>query len=117
MGVPVVLLEARDYFGGQVCTHREAGYLMERGATILPSAYQPVMDLVEETGNTEQLIPAGSIVGFAREGEIFDLRSDHLAGDALKTKLVTLRSKLAMTRLGVDNVRSRKGLSYDDLSL
>ena len=117
LGIPAVLLEARDYIGGQVCTHREAGYLMERGATILPSAYKPVMDLVEEAGITEQLIPAGSIVGFARDGEIYDLRSDHLAGDALKTKLISLRSKLAMTRIGIDNVRSRKGLSYEDLSL
>jgi len=117
LGVPTVLLEARDYIGGQVCTHREAGYLMERGATILPSAYKPVMDLVEEAELTDQLIPAGSIVGFARDGEIHDLRSDHLAGDALRTKLVSMRSKLAMTRLGIDNVRSRKGLSYEDLSL
>jgi protoporphyrinogen/coproporphyrinogen III oxidase len=117
LGVPAVLLEARDYIGGQVCTHREAGYLMERGATILPSAYKPVMDLVEEAEITDQLIPAGSIVGFARDGKIYDLRSDHLAGDALRTKLISMRSKLAMTRLGLDNLRSRKGLSYEDLSL
>lgn len=116
-GVPAVLLEARDRVGGQVNTRREAGYLMEEGATILPSAYKPVMDLVTEAGITDQLIPAGSIVGFAREGKIYDLRSDHLAGDALRTKLISARSKLAMTRLGIDNVRARKGLSYEDLSL
>jgi oxygen-dependent protoporphyrinogen oxidase len=117
LGRPVVLLEARDYVGGQVCTHREAGYLMERGATILPSAYKPVMDLITETGITDQLIPAGSIIGFARDGRIHDLRSDHLAGDALRTKLISNRSKLAMIRFGIDNIRSRKGLSYEDLSL
>jgi oxygen-dependent protoporphyrinogen oxidase len=116
-GRPVVLLEARDYVGGQVCTHREAGYLMERGATILPSAYTPVMDLIKEAGITDQLIPAGSVIGFARDGKIHDLRSDHLAGDALRTKLISNRSKLAMVRFGIDNVRSRKGLSYEDLSL
>jgi protoporphyrinogen/coproporphyrinogen III oxidase len=117
LGIPAVVLESRDYVGGQVCTHREAGYLMERGATILPSAYKPVMDLVAEMGITEQLIPAGSIVGFARDGKIYDLRSQALAVDALKTKLISTKSKLAMMRLGVDNVRSRKGLSYEDLSL
>ena len=48
LGVPAVLLEARDRVGGQVNTRREAGYLMEEGATILPSAYTAVMDLVSE---------------------------------------------------------------------
>jgi oxygen-dependent protoporphyrinogen oxidase len=117
LGRPAVLLEARDRIGGQVNTRREAGYLMEEGATILPSAYEPVLRLVEEAGITEQLIPAGSIIGFARDGKIHDLRSDHLAGDAVRTKLISGRSKLAMTRLGIDNIRSRKGLSYEDLSL
>jgi protoporphyrinogen/coproporphyrinogen III oxidase len=117
LGIPAVVLEARDWIGGQVCTHREAGYLMERGATILPSAYQPVMKLIKEMGITDQLIPAGSIVGFARDGRIHNLRSDHLATDALRTKLISARSKVAMTRLGIDNIRSRKGLSYEDLSL
>jgi oxygen-dependent protoporphyrinogen oxidase len=117
LGHRVVVLEARDRVGGQVNTRREAGYLMEEGATILPSAYRPVLSLVEEAGITEQLIPAGSIVGFARGREIHNLRSDHLAGDALRTKLISNRSKLAMLRLGIDNVRSRKRLSYEDLSL
>jgi oxygen-dependent protoporphyrinogen oxidase len=116
LGVPAVLLEARDRVGGQVNTKRDAGYLMEEGATILPSAYTPVMDLIAEAGITDQLIPAGSIVGFARDGEIHDLRSDHLAQDALRTKLISARGKLAMARLGIDNVRSRKGLSFEDLS-
>jgi protoporphyrinogen/coproporphyrinogen III oxidase len=117
LGRRVVVLESRDWIGGQVCTHREAGYLMERGATILPSAYKPVMDLIEETGITDQLVPAGSIIGFARDGKIHDLRSQALAVDALKTKLISNRSKLAMTRFGIDSVRSRKSLSYEDLSL
>jgi oxygen-dependent protoporphyrinogen oxidase len=117
LGRKVVILESRDWIGGQVCTHREAGYLMERGATILPSAYKPVMDLITELEITDQLVPAGSIVGFARDGKIHNLRSQALAVDALRTKLISPRSKLAMVRLGIDNVRSRKGLSYEDLSL
>jgi oxygen-dependent protoporphyrinogen oxidase len=117
LGRPAVLLEARGRVGGQVSTRREAGYLMEEGATILPSAYEPVLRVVQEAGITEQLIPAGSIVGFARDGKIFDLRSDHLAADALRTKLISNASKLAMARLGIDNLRSRKQLSYEDLSL
>lgn len=115
-GHAAVVLEARDRVGGQVHTHREAGYLMEEGATILPSAYQAVLDVVDEVGMTQQLIPAGSVVGFCRGEEIHNLRSDHLFLDAARTKLVSLRSKLAMARIGIDNARIRKRLNYEDLS-
>jgi oxygen-dependent protoporphyrinogen oxidase len=71
------------------------------------------MDLIEETGITDQLIPAGSIIGFARDGKIHDLRSQALAVDALRTKLISGRSKLAMVRFGIDSFRSRKSLSYE----
>ena len=37
-GIPTVILEKRDRTGGMIHTHREQGYLMEEGATILPSA-------------------------------------------------------------------------------
>jgi protoporphyrinogen/coproporphyrinogen III oxidase len=115
-GRPVLVLEARNRIGGQVNTRREAGYLMEEGATILPSRYEPVMRLVREAGIVDQLIPAGSVIGFARDGKIHDFRSQALAADALKSTLVSAKSKLAMVQLGIDNVRSRKTLSYEDLS-
>ena len=85
-GRPVLVLEARNRIGGQVNTRREAGYLMEEGATILPSRYEPVMRLVREAGIVDQLIPAGSVIGFARDGKIHDFRSEALAADALKTQ-------------------------------
>ena len=47
-------------------THREQGYLMEEGATILPSAYEPVVKLAHEIGSGGDLIPAGSIIAPAR---------------------------------------------------
>lgn len=111
-----ILLEKRDRTGGMIHTHREAGYLMEEGATILPSAYEPVVNLAREIGVGSQLIPAGSIIGFARDDKIHNLRSDHLFLDALKTPIVSARSKVAMARFGVDATRASKLLSYEDLS-
>ena len=96
-----IVLEKRDRTGGMIHTHREAGYLMEEGATILPSAYQAVVNLAHEIGAGTDLIPAGSIIGFARDDKIHNLRSDHLYLDALKTPLISTRSKLAMARFGV----------------
>lgn len=117
-GMPVVVLEKRDRSGGMIHTHREAGYLMEEGATILPSAYKPVVDLATELGLGPggELIPAGSVIGFARDKTIHNLRSDHLFLDVMKTDLVSLKSKALMARFGVDAMKASKLLNYDDLS-
>ena len=111
-----ILLEKRDRTGGMIHTHRESGYLMEEGATILPSAYQQVVDLAHEIGVGGDLIPAGSIIGFARDEKIHNLRSDKLFVDALKTPLVSTKSKIAMARFGIDATRASKLLNYSDLS-
>jgi oxygen-dependent protoporphyrinogen oxidase len=115
-GVHPIVLEKRDRTGGMIHTHREAGYLMEEGATILPSAYEAVVNLAHEIGAGRELIPAGSIIGFARDDKIHNLRSDHLFADALKTPLVSTRSKIAMARFGIDATRASKLLNYEDLS-
>ncbi|CDO90186.1 hypothetical protein AWC29_26900 [Mycobacterium triplex] len=115
-GIPAIVLEKRDRTGGMIHTHREQGYLMEEGATILPSAYEPVVKLAHEIGSGDDLIPAGSIIGFARDNVIHNLRSDHLFLDVLKTPLVSLKSKALMARFGVDATRASKLLNYEDLS-
>lgn len=115
-GIPTVILEKRDRTGGMIHTHREQGYLMEEGATILPSAYEPVVKLAHKIGSGPDLIPAGSIIGFARDNVIHNLRSDHLFSDILKTPLVSLKSKAMMARFGVDATRASKLLNYEDLS-
>ncbi|MGQ0630288.1 MAG: protoporphyrinogen/coproporphyrinogen oxidase [Sporichthyaceae bacterium] len=115
-GMRAIVLDRRDRAGGMVHTHREAGYLMEEGATILPSAYAPVVALAHEVGAGSDLIPAGSTIGFARDDAIHNLRSDKLFLDAAKTTLVSTRSKLAMARFGLDATKASKLLSYDDLS-
>jgi oxygen-dependent protoporphyrinogen oxidase len=115
-GLTPIVLEKRDRPGGMIHTHREQGYLMEEGATILPSAYEPVVNLAREIGVGPELIPAGSVIGFARDRTIHDLRSDHLFLDAARTRLVSTRSKAFMARFGLDAWRASKGLNYEDLS-
>ncbi|CPS43673.1 protoporphyrinogen/coproporphyrinogen oxidase [Mycobacteroides abscessus] len=115
-GIPAIVLEKRDRTGGMIHTHREQGYLMEEGATILPSAYKPVVKLANEVGSGPDLIPAGSVIGFARDDVIHNLRSDHLFADVLKTPLVSPKSKALMARFGIDATRASKMLNYEDLS-
>jgi len=116
-GVPVVVLESRDRVGGQLYSVESDGFLMEAGTTILPAAYESVMGLVRDAGMTSELVAANSLMAFMRGTEQHLLRADHLALDAARTKLLSLRSKLKVARLARDSLRLRKLMSYEDLSV
>jgi protoporphyrinogen/coproporphyrinogen III oxidase len=115
-GVDVVLLEAGERAGGKINTRVENGFVLERGASILPGAYEHMLRIVDEVGLTPDLEPGGSVVGFAREGRIHYLDSNRLLVDGLTTKLLSWKSKLAAIRLAADNFRIAKLLNYEDLS-
>lgn len=116
-GIPTVVLESRDRVGGQLLTIKRDGFLMEAGTTILPEAYSSVMGLVRDLGMTDELVAANSLMGFMRGREMHYLRADRLAIDAAKTKLLSLRAKLAVSKLVWDSLKLRKLLSYEDLSV
>jgi protoporphyrinogen/coproporphyrinogen III oxidase len=116
-GRDVVVMESRDRVGGQLLSIKRDGYLMEAGTTILPAAYDSVMQLVEDIGMTDELIPANSLMGFMRGNQMHYLRANRLVIDAARTKLLSARSKLKVARLAADSFRLRKLLSYEDLSI
>ncbi|MGQ0698367.1 MAG: protoporphyrinogen/coproporphyrinogen oxidase [Panacagrimonas sp.] len=115
-GFDVTILERKDYIGGKARTVRRNGYLMEEGASVLPSKYRNVLAIAHELGMADELIPGGSIVGFARDGKIHNMDSAHLIRDALGTKLISLRSKLRMLGLALDNLRIRSKINYEDIT-
>jgi oxygen-dependent protoporphyrinogen oxidase len=116
-GCEVIVLESRDRVGGQLLTIEQDGFVMEAGTTILPAAYEDVMRLVRESGLLGELVPANSLMGFMRDGELHTLRADKLALDAARTKLLSTKAKLKVARLVIDTLRLRRVLSYEDLSL
>lgn len=116
-GFHPVVLDERDRVGGQLLTVKQDGFLMEAGTTILPAAYTSVMKLVEECGLSDELLPANSLMGFMRGEEMHLLRSNRLALDAARTRLLSLRSKLQAGRMALDAFRVRNDMSYEDLSL
>jgi oxygen-dependent protoporphyrinogen oxidase len=65
----------------------------------------------------DELVPANSLMGFVRDGRMHYLRTNRLALDAARTRLLSTRSKLKVARLARDSFRLRKLLSYEDLSL
>jgi oxygen-dependent protoporphyrinogen oxidase len=120
-GRTVVVLEERDRAGGQLLTIKQDGFVMEAGTTILPGAYESVMGLVRDVGMLDELIEANSLMGFMKgdqnRWETHYLRADHLALDAARTKLLSLRDKLKVTKLAVDAFKVRKLMSYEDISV
>jgi oxygen-dependent protoporphyrinogen oxidase len=120
-GRAVVVLEERDRPGGQLLTLKQDGFVMEAGTTILPGAYESVMGLVRDVGMLDELIEANSLMGFMKgdqkNWDIHYLRADHLALDAARTKLLSLKDKLKVTKLAVDAFKVRKLMSYEDISV
>ena len=116
-GRDVVVLESRDRVGGQLLSVRRDGFLMEAGTTILPQAYDSVMQLVRDVGMADELIPANSLMGFMRGDDLHFLRANRLILDAARTKLLSIGAKLKVAKLAWDTLKLRKLLSYEDLSL
>lgn len=116
-GHRVRILEAGDEIGGKMQTMRRDGFLFERGPVIIPSAYKNLIGIATEIGMRDQLLPAGSVVGFARDGTVHFLRSDHLFLDSVKSKMLSMRAKLSVLKLFWDCLRVRNKISYEDLSV
>jgi oxygen-dependent protoporphyrinogen oxidase len=117
-GFDVTVLDKADYIGGKAKTSkRNDGYIIDEGASILPSKYVQTINLIKELGLEAELQPGGSIIGFARGDKIHYMDSARLIQDSITTPLISLRSKLLMVRIAIDNFRIKPKLSYEDISL
>src|SRR5262245_62286728 len=106
-GYDPIVLEERDRVGGQLLTVKQDGFLMEAGTTILPEAYESVMQLVHDCGLTAELLPASYLMGFMRGDEMHYLRANRLALDAARTKLLSPSAKLKAAKLALDAFKLR----------
>ena len=115
-GYDVTLLEQSDYIGGKAKTTRTRGYIIDEGASILPSSYVNVMGIIKDLGLQDELVPGSSIIGFARGDRIHYMDSARLVRDSLTTGLISWRSKLRMLNVIIDNLRIRSRLNYEDIT-
>lgn len=115
-GFEVLVLEKSDTIGGKARTVAREGYLIDEGASVLPSKYTKVLGIANELGLGSELIEGGSIVGFARGNEIHYMDSAHLMRDAISTRLISFGSKMKMLGVAIDNFRISSKLSYEDIT-
>lgn len=115
-GYDVTMLEANDYVGGKAKTTRRDGYVMDEGASVLPSKYVNVLNIARELGLDSELVQGGSVVGFARGDRIHYMDSARLVFDSLTTGLISWKSKLRMINVAIDNLRIQSKLNYEDIT-
>lgn len=113
-GFAVRVLEAEAGVGGRMSSIETDGFVMNRAATVLPGSYRAILDLAAEVG-FESLERFDGTLGFVRDGVIHRMRSDHLALDGLRTKLLSWGSKLRLGRLAFDALRIRGRLGREHI--
>lgn len=115
-GYRVKVFDNRDYLGGKVSSRHRDGYIIDDGAGVITTTYDSVLGIVRDSGFADALVPAGNVFGFARGGEVHELRANRMIRDGLTTKLLSFRSKLAMLKLHKDLRGIADQLDYGDLS-
>jgi oxygen-dependent protoporphyrinogen oxidase len=116
-GFRVRLLERGHKPGGRMSTVQRDGFLIEEGPSGLTRGHRSILGIVEDAGLGDELIDASSLVGIADRGDdVHLLDAHHIVRDALRTKLVSRRAKLALVRLVADLLRYRSRIDAEDMS-
>jgi oxygen-dependent protoporphyrinogen oxidase len=116
-GHRVKIFEQNDYLGGRIRTLYRDGFVIEEGPTQMVRSYTTILGIIEESGMGDQVIPASSLLGMLdADRRAHDFSIERVQFDMAKTKLLTLREKLDLAKLGIDVLRYRKQLDPEDLS-
>jgi choline dehydrogenase-like flavoprotein len=116
-GYRVRVLERGHKPGGRMSTVRRDGFAIEEGPSGLTRGHRGILGIVEDAGLGGELVEASSLVGIADRGtDIHLLDAQHIIRDAVRTRLVSTRAKLALTMLIIGLVRYRGRIDIEDLS-
>jgi protoporphyrinogen oxidase len=66
-GYRMRIFEANDYPGGRIRTCRRDGFVIDQGASILPTGYRSVLGVVGSAGLDHELVEGGSVLRIARQ--------------------------------------------------
>jgi protoporphyrinogen/coproporphyrinogen III oxidase len=118
-GLDVTVLEAEEYIGGKTSGTSRAGFEINRGASVLSAGYARVLALVNELGLESRLVSVDPTIGIVHDGDIHLLRGEGLGAvvDAVRTPLLSPRSKLLLLRAAIDAFGARECAAYDQPAL
>jgi oxygen-dependent protoporphyrinogen oxidase len=116
-GHRVKLFERNDELGGRIKTLYRDGFTIEEGPTQMVRSYTTILGIIEDSGMGGDIIPASSLLGMLDASKTtHDFSIEHVYGDMAKTRLLTVREKLDLAKLGFDVLRNKKNLDPEDLS-
>jgi protoporphyrinogen/coproporphyrinogen III oxidase len=92
-GYEVTVLERAPTVGGCAASRRERGYVVDTGCDLVNSTFVRYLQLVDELGLRDRVVPCSRVVDFVRAGGAvsFDPKRPH---EFLFSPLLTPRSKL-----------------------
>ena len=116
-GHRVKVFEQNDYLGGRIKTLCRDGFSIEEGPTQMVRSYTTILGIIEESGMGDQVIPASSLLGMLDAAKrTHDFSIEHVYRDMARTRLLTVREKLDLIKLGAAVLKHRKQLDAEDLS-
>ena len=115
-GYRVSVFEAGDRVGGRATTVSRDGFSYDPGGSILTRNYTSLLGLAKDAGLESEIIRAGSVIGFWRDGTVHYLDADHPVRSGLAFSGFSAREKLHLAKLGADVLRCRGRLEANDLA-
>lgn len=115
-GFAVRVLEASGDVGGRMATLSKQGFRIDLGVSIFSSAYRSLLQLIDDAGLSDQIVPTSDLAGVLRDGRVHRSRGSSKL-DALTTGLLSWGSKALVLRAVLDAHRAGERLSWDNLSL
>ncbi|WP_024301531.1 NAD(P)/FAD-dependent oxidoreductase [Pseudogulbenkiania sp. MAI-1] len=111
-GIHVVVVEADNRVGGRMTSDSIDGHILDRGAQFLSTEYATILQLLHETGLSEQIRPTSHYSAIIRGGSPRKMRADRPL-DALKSGLLSWRAWL---RFGWNSFQAGNDLRKRSLS-
>ncbi|MER6774365.1 protoporphyrinogen/coproporphyrinogen oxidase [Streptomyces bacillaris] len=114
-GFEVVVLESSQHVGGRMWTEEIDGYRIDVAAAMLPDSYHEMQRLIQDAGLSNETLPSGDTYGFLRDGKVHRF-GRHALKDLIRTRMLSIDSKLRLIRLAVDAKRIGDRINFRDLS-
>ena len=116
-GHDVVVYERSDFVGGRTKSVDRNGFKIDVGAGLLPGAYVDVKELLKEASLDHLKEEVTGNCAFMRDGKAHLISLGNMQMGMVRTRLVGLRSKLAMLKVLGLMRKHNEGLSFTNMGL
>jgi oxygen-dependent protoporphyrinogen oxidase len=116
-GYQVTVFEKMPYPAGRARTVKVGEYIIDAGATVILSAYDQTLALINELGIGNELETVGGNFAVPRDGKMHLVSLDHPVAGLLKTPLLGFGSKLSLVKLLPKLLSFRKHFNFYNLGV